>query len=88
MESLKKPQGPFLCDGDIASKMEAWGDALMVHVAKLERDADRCRDELRNEEKLRFRAEAKIEAAKTQLDAYRRDIPAEAYNAIFKALRC
>ena len=33
---LSKPTGPFASDGEIASKMEEWGDALQARVAELE----------------------------------------------------
>lgn len=33
---LSKPAGPFASDGEIASKMEEWGDAQAARVAELE----------------------------------------------------
>lgn len=33
---LTKPSGPFASDGEIASKMEEWGDALAARVVELE----------------------------------------------------
>ena len=33
---LTKPTGPFASDGEIASKMEEWGDALAARIAELE----------------------------------------------------
>lgn len=33
---LTKPAGPFASDGEIASKMEEWGDSLASRVLELE----------------------------------------------------
>ena len=33
---LTKPAGPFASDGEIASRMEQWGDSLAARVAELE----------------------------------------------------
>ena len=36
--TTSKPAGPFASDGEIASKMEQWGDALAAEVSQLEEE--------------------------------------------------
>ena len=43
---LTKPAGPFASDGEIASKMEDWGDSLAARVAGLEALETRARSVL------------------------------------------
>ena len=37
---LSKPTGPFASDGEIASKMEEWGNALQARIAELEHELE------------------------------------------------